>query len=92
MHIGIIFLQNIVFFDLMLLLLIFYDFDAGSVSGSANWLRRAGPVEDTLRRHVSVLLPEPCAFSERWTSFGDSSSKTFVGWTRRSSTARTVPG
>lgn len=44
MHIGIVFLQNIVFFDLTLLLLIFYDL-TWIRERLGQWLRRAGPVE-----------------------------------------------
>ena len=44
MHIGIVFLQNIVFFDLMLLLLIFYDFTSLR-KAIARWLGSAGPLQ-----------------------------------------------
>jgi predicted DCC family thiol-disulfide oxidoreductase YuxK len=44
MHIGIIFLQNIVFFDLILLLLIFYDF-TWVCNRIGRWLNRAGPIQ-----------------------------------------------
>src|SRR5215831_6566820 len=44
MHVGIILLQNIVFFDFMLLLLIFYDFTAVTRKLGV-WLRRRNPVQ-----------------------------------------------
>ena len=44
MHIGIIFLQNIVFFDLILLLLVFYDF-AWVCKRIGRWLNKAGPIQ-----------------------------------------------
>ena len=53
MHVGIIFTQNIVFFDLMLLLLIFYNF-AGIRQTISQWARRAGPIE--------VLYDGTCPF------------------------------
>jgi predicted DCC family thiol-disulfide oxidoreductase YuxK len=43
MHVGIILLQNIVFFDFMLILLIFYDFTAVTRKFGM-WLRRRNPV------------------------------------------------
>jgi len=44
MHVGIVFLQNIVFFDLMLLLLIFYDF-TWVCNRIAKWLNKGGPIQ-----------------------------------------------
>jgi predicted DCC family thiol-disulfide oxidoreductase YuxK len=44
MHIGIVFLQNIVFFDLMLLLLIFYDFTSAR-KAVGRWLGTRGPLQ-----------------------------------------------
>jgi len=44
MHIGIVFLQNIVFFDLMLLLLIFYDFRSAR-KAIGRWLGTGGPLQ-----------------------------------------------
>jgi hypothetical protein len=44
MHIGIIFLQNIVFFDLILLLLVFYDF-AWVCKWIGRWLNKNGPIQ-----------------------------------------------
>jgi predicted DCC family thiol-disulfide oxidoreductase YuxK len=61
MHVGIVFLQNIVFFDLTLLLFIFYDFD-GARRRIAQSLKKRGPITvlyDGLcplcRRTVQVL-------------------------------------
>jgi predicted DCC family thiol-disulfide oxidoreductase YuxK len=61
MHVGIILLQNIVFFDFMLLLLIFYDFTA-ITRKLGTWLSRRNPVQalydgmcPLCRRTVRVL-------------------------------------
>jgi predicted DCC family thiol-disulfide oxidoreductase YuxK len=57
MHIGIVFLMNIWFFDLMLLLLIFYDF-SGVRARIGRWLlQRAG--------NVKVLYDGACPFCRR---------------------------
>ena len=56
MHIGIVFLQNIVFFDLMLLLLIFYDFD---------WLRRRVGLRWRSRAPMRVLYDGLCPLCAR---------------------------
>jgi predicted DCC family thiol-disulfide oxidoreductase YuxK len=56
MHIGIVFLQNIVFFDLMLLLLIFYDFTTAR-DAIARWLGTAGPLQ--------ILYDGSCAICRR---------------------------
>ena len=56
MHVGIVFLMNIVFFDLMLLLLVFYDF-SGVRERVGRWLRT--------RRDVRVLYDGDCPFCRR---------------------------
>jgi predicted DCC family thiol-disulfide oxidoreductase YuxK len=56
MHIGIVFLQNIVFFDLMLLLLIFYDFSVVR-KRIGNWLARAG--------RIQILYDGTCSLCQR---------------------------
>jgi predicted DCC family thiol-disulfide oxidoreductase YuxK len=56
MHIGIVFLQNIVFFDLMLLLLIFYDFSVVR-KAIGNWLARAGSIR--------ILYDGTCSLCQR---------------------------
>jgi predicted DCC family thiol-disulfide oxidoreductase YuxK len=56
MHVGIVFLQNIVFFDLTLLLFIFYDFTALRET-IGRWMRRAGPIQ--------VLYDGMCPFCLR---------------------------
>jgi len=56
MHVGIILLQNIVFLDFMLILLIFYDFSAISRK-VGTWLRR--------RKQVQALYDGMCPFCRR---------------------------
>src|SRR5215471_10006957 len=56
MHVGIILLQNIVFFDFMLILLIYYDFSVVTKKFGA-WLRNRKPVQ--------VLYDGLCPFCRR---------------------------
>src|SRR5262245_6637352 len=62
MHIGIVFLMNIVFFDLMLLLLVFYDFSAAR-ERLGRWLRSAGNIAGDGK--INVLYDGDCPFCRR---------------------------